>query len=319
MPTSGLTLRADRIAAIVEAVLAGAPADTMAAEAGIDPADLDAAVETYRTAGQAALQEVQHGSWFHARIEPPDWKTAETTFAAHVAPHLNQLDGEQAAWWFLRKHPCWRIRIRTSDHMRAATLLDELADAGAITAWKPGLYEPETAAFGGPTATDIVHDLFCADSQGVLTYAQHDTPPMGRREISLLLLRALQHHAGLDWYETADVFDRVAHIRPAPAAADQKRLDALAAQMRPLLALPDQARAALFATDGLLRDAASWLEGFTVAGRQLGEVAADARLHRGLRAVLAHVVIFHWNRLGLPAHTQGILARAATTAILPRS
>jgi hypothetical protein len=38
-----------------------------------------------------------------------------------------------------------------------------------------------------------------------------------------------------------------------------------------------------------------------------------------LRAILTHVVIFHWNRFGLSATSQGILARAATTALLPRS
>jgi hypothetical protein len=38
-----------------------------------------------------------------------------------------------------------------------------------------------------------------------------------------------------------------------------------------------------------------------------------------VRAVLAHVLIFHWNRLGLSAAAQGILARAATAATLPRS
>ena len=32
-----------------------------------------------------------------------------------------------------------------------------------------------------------------------------------------------------------------------------------------------------------------------------------------------HVVIFHWNRLGLSVTTQGLLARAATAAFLPRS
>lgn len=42
-------------------------------------------------------------------------------------------------------------------------------------------------------------------------------------------------------------------------------------------------------------------------------------LTRGLRALLAHTVIFHWNRFGLPATTPGILARAATAIYLPDS
>ena len=54
----------------------------------------------------------------------------------------------------------------------------------------------------------VVHDLFCADSRGALRYAVQQTPQLGRRELSLLLIRALQQHAGLDWFEAGDVFDR---------------------------------------------------------------------------------------------------------------
>jgi thiopeptide-type bacteriocin biosynthesis protein len=60
-----------------------------------------------------------------------------------------------------------------------------------------------------------------------------------------------------------------------------------------------------------------WLDAFTDAGRDLGDSARAGELERGLRAVLAHLVIFHWNRFGLPAATQGILARATTAVYLP--
>jgi hypothetical protein len=38
-------------------------------------------------------------------------------------------------------------------------------------------------------------------------------------------------------------------------------------------------------------------------------------LTRGIRAVITLHVIFHWNRIGLPATTQATLARAAKDAI----
>ena len=57
---------------------------------------------------------------------------------------------------------------------------------------------------------------------------------------------------------------------------------------------------------------------FIRAGKLLGEAAATNRLDRGLRATLAQIVIFHWNRLGLSASAQGILAHAAKAATLPR-
>lgn len=319
MPTDRLTAGPYRMAALVEAVLAGTPAKTTADEAGISLADLDAAVQTYRAAGLTALQHHHDSAWFHAHIRPNDWTTAETVFRTRIAARLDRLDHGQARWWFLRKHPYWRIRIHTTDHDPARALLDELTATGVIAAWRPGVYEPETGAFGGDPAMTIAHELFCADSRGVLDYATADPPPMGRRELSLLLIRGLQHHAGLDWFEAADVFDQVARMRPEPPAADANRMDGLATQMRPLLALPADARTALFAPDGPLSDANGWLAAFIKAGRQLAHAADDGRLHRGIRAILAQIVIFHWNRLDLPAHTQGILARAATTAILPRN
>ena len=318
MPSDRLT-HSDGLAASVEAVLAGAELELSAADAGVDPADLADAVETFRTAGLAALRQRQDRTWFQARIALPAWDTAEATVAARIAPHLDHLDDGRAAWWFLRKHPYWRLRVRTAHHDTATTLLDDLVTAGAIDHWRPGIYEPESAAFGGDPAMTIVHDLFCADSRGVLTHARQHTPQLGRRELSLLFIRALHQHAGLDWFEAGDVFDRVARTRPAPADADATRVDTLAATMSPLLALPVQADTPLFAPGGPLAHAAPWLAGFIQAGQRLDDAATTGRLDRGLRAVLAHIVIFHWNRLGLSAQAQGILAHAAKAAILPRS
>ncbi len=315
MPVDRLILFANQLAARVEAVLAGVALERSAA----DQADLAEAVETYRAAGLAALQRRHERAWFQARVTPPQWLSAEATFAAHVAPRLDQLDGGKAVWWFLRKHPHWRLRVRASDHATVETLLDDLVAAGTIDRWRPGIYEPEAAAFGGPVAMNVVHELFCADSRGVLTYARQHTPQLGRRELSLLLIRALQHHAGLDWFEAGDVFDRVAQMRPTPADTDADRVDTLATTMRPHLAIAVQPDMPLFAPAGPVAYAAAWLAAFIQAGQELGEAAATGRLDRGLRAILAHIVIFHWNRLGLSAQTQGILAHAAKAAILPGS
>jgi thiopeptide-type bacteriocin biosynthesis protein len=320
MPADYLTGRAKRITDLVETVLAGTAAETIAADAGIDQADLDLAVQTYRAGGHAALQRTQADAWFNAMVEPADWATAENSFAVRIASRLAQLDSGQATWWFVRKHPCWRIRIRTAEHDTARAALDGLAAAGVITRWTPGIYEPEVAAFGGPDAMNIVHELFCADSRGVLGYVTLDAPKLGRRELSLLLIHAIAHHAGLDWFETADVFDRIAQLRPAPPEADVARTAGLAAQTRSLLAVPAGAGAALLASSGIPDDlTASWLDSFVTAGQQVRDAAVSGLLDRGVRAILAHVVIFHWNRLGLSASTQAILARAAATAMLPGS
>jgi thiopeptide-type bacteriocin biosynthesis protein len=92
----------------------------------------------------------------------------------------------------------------------------------------------------------------------------------------------------------------------------------MAMTMRPLLTIPVEADTRLFSPEGPVGCAAPWLTGFIQAGQRLGDAATTGRLDRGLRATLAHIVIFHWNRLGLSAQAQGILAHAAKAAILPR-
>jgi thiopeptide-type bacteriocin biosynthesis protein len=315
MPTDRLTPTNDGLINRVEALIRHA-ADFEESRTP-DDSDLVEAVETYRAAGRAALERRAEHEWFHAQVTPSDWATAETTFATQVAPRLDQLGDEGTRWWFLRKHPHWRIRVRTRDHSAATHALDELVTAGVITRWQSGIYEPETAAFGGLTGMKAIHDLFCADSRGVLTYALQDTPSLGRRELSLLLLRGMHQHAGLDWFEAGDVFAKVAEMRPIPAETDTTRINMLADRMRPLLSVNVDADFEPFTETGMAAFAIPWLNAFSEAGRKLGHAAHAGLLDRGLRGVLAQAIIFHWNRLGLPAPAQSILAHAGRTAILP--
>lgn len=249
--------------------------------------------------------------WHDVRVQFADWSTAETITAITLGPALDQL----GRWWFLRKHPCWRLRLRQVDIADIDDVLDELTHTGAITRWWPTVYEPETTAFGGLAGMNTVHDLFCADSAGLLDYLRHGAPGLGRRELSILLLNRLMHAAGLDLFESGDVFHRVTHLRPAPTDPDIARANTLIDDVRALLSTSDFNE--LFRQRGPVAHAAPWLAAFTAAGEQLGHDAADGRLGRGLRAILTHVVIFHWNRLGLTATSQGIIAHAATTALLP--
>jgi thiopeptide-type bacteriocin biosynthesis protein len=281
-----------------------------------DSDDLADAVETYRAAGRAALQRRDERRWFQARITPRDWTPAETVFATQVGPLLDRLPG-RPRWWFLRKHPCWRIRVHTGNHTAVKEALDDLVTGHAIAGWRPGVYEPEIAAFGGLTGIDIIHDLFCADSQGVLAYARQDTPAVARRELSLLLICAMHKAADLDGFETGDVFARIAGMRPTPARADTSRIAGLAQAMKPLLTATVSVDSGPFNDPGTAAYAVPWLTGFTEVGRRLGEAAAAGNLDRGLRAILAQAVIFHWNRLNLPAPAQSVLAHAAKAALLP--
>lgn len=320
-PDRLITTPAQDVAAGVLAVLAGADHTAIATNLDLEVADLADAVHAYQAAGLAALERRAEQEWYEARVQFPDWHAAEPVAASRLAPRLQQLQSEQAiaGWWFLRKHPCWRLRLRTPTVKAVAHALDELTAAGTLTQWWPTIYEPEVTAFGGKVGTQVVHDLFCADSQGVLDYTRHAEPALGRRELSLLLVTALLHAAGLDGFERGDVFHRVARMRPTPASTNSAGVNELAGQVRKLLAVPANRDSQLFAPDGPVAFAARWLTAFTNAGGQLGDAAARGDLDRGLRAVLAHIVIFHWNRLGLSATTQAILAHAASAALLPTS
>lgn len=315
----------------VLAVLAGVPLHQAAARIAVEPADLADAVAVYQAAGYAALEaHAATRGWYQVRIQFTDGNCAEHAAATRLSPHLQQAQdaGLLAAWWFIRKAPCWRLRARPGPaatvadlHAAISTVLDRLTEAGLIDRWQETVYEPEACAFGGP-GMDIAHTLFPADSRGILDYLRrHDpTAPLegtiGRRELPVLLCSTLFRSAGQEWHEHGDVWHRVAQLRPLPPDTPTDRLPDLASGLRRLMTVDTDPHGTLLGTGGPLAFAAPWAAAFAEAGRSLGHAARDGTLQRGLRDILAHHVIFHWNRLGLAARTQGILARAARDTVM---
>lgn len=255
--------------------------------------------------------------WRQINVHFADWPSAELIAAADLAPILQHAHdyGLLTSWFFVRKAPCWRVRYlpvadvaAAEDHLH--TRLTELTLSGRITGFRPAIYEPELHAFGGPTAMDVAHRLFHHDSRRLLTYlasARH--PGKHRRELAVLLCCALLRAAGLDWYEQGDVWARVADHRPPDRPLPADRTHALEPALRHLLLVNGNTRWAHFST---------WSAAFMATGRQLADLADTGRLHRGLRAVLAHHVIFTWNRHGLPYSTQTVLAHTAKHAVFGR-
>ncbi|MEV4477052.1 thiopeptide-type bacteriocin biosynthesis protein [Nonomuraea sp. NPDC049504] len=318
MPADHLTTASPaKIAAAVLVVLSGADLESTATETRMSPVELADAVQLFQAAGLTALE--QRSEWYQLAIEFAEERTAESAGAMYLGLRLDRLQdqGVVQGWWFLRKPPGWRLRVHTTDRPAVDRALRELVEERVIARWWSTIYEPETFAFGGPDGTDIAHELFCADSHGVLAYARQKAADQGRRELSLLLINALLREAGLDWFERGDVFGRVAAIRPAPPGNQTSAVEKLAPNVRTLLLVPRQADRRLLADT--LAFVEPWLAAYETAGQRLGDAAARGRLDRGLRAVLTHVLIFHWNRFGLSATTQGVLAHAAKAAFLPRS
>jgi thiopeptide-type bacteriocin biosynthesis protein len=122
--------------------------------------------------------------------------------------------------------------------------------------------------------------------------------------------------AGQEWHEQGDVWHRVARMRPLPPGIPFDRLHGMTDNLHRLMALDTRPTTELLGADGPLAFALLWFATFTEAGHALGDAASDGTLERGLRDILAHHVIFHWNRLGLTAASQSIVARAALETIM---
>ncbi|MFE2097903.1 thiopeptide-type bacteriocin biosynthesis protein [Streptomyces sp. NPDC059468] len=306
----------------VLAVLTGLPIAEVAHQYRIDPAILSDAVAVYDQAGREALD--RHASitdWWQAYLHFTDWANADATFTTHVLPLLREAESAATVdgWWYTRKHPCWRLRLRVRPEIGAKLPIgngfDRLVADGRLQRWWPGIYEPETAAFGGAASMTAAHRLFLTDSREVQHLRQRDDLAVGPRELSILLCTIMMRAAGLEWYEQGDVWHRVIteEHRSAVSEVPEDRLDARAKEVRTLLFADSDA---LLCSGGPLEPVAEWAAAFRATGQELGRAVKAGTLDRGLRQVLSYHVLFHWNRLGLSMQGQSILAWAARAAIL---
>ncbi|WP_324614080.1 thiopeptide-type bacteriocin biosynthesis protein [Streptomyces sp. NRRL F-5122] len=108
---------------------------------------------------------------------------------------------------------------------------------GHLQRWRPGIYEPETAAFGGAASMTAAHALFIADSREAQRLRQRTDLPVGPRELSVLLCTSMMCAAALEWYEQGDVWHRVITDEHRSAINDVSadHLNARAQEIRPLL------------------------------------------------------------------------------------
>ncbi|MFZ3557191.1 thiopeptide-type bacteriocin biosynthesis protein [Streptomyces sp. BH055] len=251
-------------------------------------------------------------TWCQANIAFPDAERAEATALTHLAPllHAAEAAGAVSGWFFIRKLPCWRVRFLPApggaDHFVRG--LDRLAGAGHISGWTEIYYEPEEHAFGGAEAMECAHRLFHLDSRHLVDYLRSDRPTH-RREVSLLLCSLLMRKAGLDWYEQGDVWVRVARHRALTAEGPHERLHAAVER---LISVTGED---LTAAGGPMEHIAPWAASYSDAGHALRHLTDEGLLHRGLRDVVAHHVLFAWNRFGLPYEVQAALADAAKTVV----
>jgi protein-L-isoaspartate(D-aspartate) O-methyltransferase len=254
---------------------------------------------------------MNQADWRQMNLWSPGWQAAEAMAASYLGPALSAAEdtGLLTGWWFTRKGPGWRLRLQPApgQHHAAEALVhslsSELAAGHGIRATR-AIYEPETRAFGGTVAMTAAHRLFHADSRHILA---HLAQPGGehRRELALILAATLLRAASQDWYEQGDVWQRVAAHRAAALPPGAAPADAVRVLITGAASTPASPLAA----------APGWPAAFAQAGEVLAGLERDGRLVRGLRAVLAHHVLFAWNRLGISAEDQQLLAATAATIV----
>lgn len=308
------TRRAERA---ILAHLAGlASLHEAATSAGMTSSNLTDAARRYQNAGRAVLKAADR--WLQVNVEFADAAAAERAAAGRLFPALMhaQAEGHFDAWWFLRKPPGLRIRIAGArSYTDALTgVFDDAVRDGLVTRWWSAEYEPEIAVFGGDVGMNLAHEIFASDSTGITHFIQPSTATSDRVLLSLILMTHLQRAAGLDWNERGDVWVRVAAQRTSHdlPAGDLERL---AEQAHTVMTTDTHAvtrRPGAFAT------VAPWADALHRHGRDLASAAHDGDLTRGLREILSLHVIFHWNRMGLPAATQAVWAAAAAAAVFER-
>ncbi|NJP65345.1 bacteriocin biosynthesis protein [Streptomyces sp. ventii] len=312
----------DAIEDAVLAVLAGATVEEAARTAGTQAAALSEAIERYRAAGRAAL-DAEPSAWHQANIRFRDYASGDQVFRSYLAPALH--GGPVGTWWFVRKHPHWRLRYHPAvdaspeDAVRhVSEALESSVSLSVVTEWTSTRYEPEAIAFGGPVGVMLAHKLFHADSVGVLGYlgiaADRRERTLDAKTTSLFAMTLLMRAAGLEFGEQGDVWGRVEERRPLPGNVSPEQASSMVEPMRHLL-LSD-ARPLLDA--GALASVRSWIERLEHSGRALATAAGSGKIGLGKRGVLARHVLFHWNRMGFDLRQQSIWSRAAREAVLDR-
>lgn len=311
--------RTDRLEDAVLAVLGGASVEDSARAADTEPAQLSEAIERYQNAGRAAL-DAEPSGWHQANIRFTDYPTGHRIFRAYLLPALRT--GPVGAWWFIRKHPHWRLRYYPAPGSapedavhHVAEALDSSVSWNVTAEWSAAPYEPEVTAFGGSEGMVLAHELFHVDSVGVIDYqaaASDQQAGLDSKAVSLLAMTMMMRSAGLEFGEQGDVWGLVEARRPLADDVTAEQVSTMVEPMRRLLLADAQS---LLDSEALAH-VQPWISGLETGGRALERAAAAGDLSLGRRGILARHVIFHWNRMGFTLRQQSIWSRAAREAVL---
>jgi thiopeptide-type bacteriocin biosynthesis protein len=213
-------------------------------------------------------------------------------------------EGRYDQFFFVRKPPGLRLRFGGDDvHRRLEpVLLPWLTDAerrNDLRAFRFSVYEPEEARFGGPVGMALAHDAFDRDSCDAVQYealSDDSREAVGRVALSIAITNHLLGFALGDRAEMWDVWHRLSERlgevdgTPSGGRLPEAHVEHVVAGdvLDPARLSDDLGRLVEHRLDHNVRLARS-----IVAARDAGRLAV------GLRAWLAALTIFHWNRFGV--------------------
>jgi len=280
------------------------------------------ALEAFVAGGVAAVRAIMADEvWLQfGLVIPRRPETSRTALYQAVGGTLRTLITGELAHdaFFMHKPPGIRLRLRTELACRQTVevelnrALHEWTKLGLITGWRPAVYEPERALFGGPVSMRSVHRVFTADSIAWLGFHGTAEPPGPVWAMSLLMIRELFAALAIVGWEDGDVWDRLRR-QAGRAVTTSVRQTAVMERLADVLNrhwhTPDATRDLLSpAARNLLDEYATAVH--AEAPRWMSEYFTAPGATLGPREVAAHVIIFHWNRAKLPAHWQALFTEA---------
>ncbi|MFF8386992.1 thiopeptide-type bacteriocin biosynthesis protein [Streptomyces kanasensis] len=285
----------------------------------------DAGPEFTRTArrfldaGRAAACAPEPVRWLEYRLRAPAAMGGLLGRLARFAG--DRLDADAADdFFFVRKGPVLRVRFHCGPGRQeeldrvAVTEWRRLCRQGHAESWGRAFYEPEAHLFGGDRSMAYVHRIFTADS---LFWARHHASPDGPAPAwaaSLVMIRALFDALGIVGWEDGNVWEvlrrRAGRTFGVTVPDGWQRTasgvrDAWSGPGGPARLLDERTLARIEEfRSAVAAPCARWHE----------EYFGTRHAVVGPREAAAFLIVFHWNRAGLPMSWQTAITEALGTA-----
>jgi thiopeptide-type bacteriocin biosynthesis protein len=285
----------------------------------LNEVDLGALVESANAAICRLISESSDlERWLYFRIAVESTAGANAFLAYRLAPMLRELVEPYGItrWWWLRKGDEFgravRLRIAVPSSNTKEITLDVSARLERLGCnLTPLRYEPELRLFGGAAGIKIAHDHFCADSKFLVSCmheANSEGLPVIPLGLSLALALRLLRSSRLDLFESWDVFDRICAKRPG--TQNQRGATAKFQRLAETVVHAGTDQIFRLYQNNKATSLSEYVTAIDMLGYELHRTYYRGGLECGIREFLAPVVLFHWNRAGIPGAIQSCLSHA---------